>query len=66
MNQNAQPPVPYEEILHAIAMDAHARWTEPGEIPLGSPDNINHPAMRCSHPPHAFATQESSNRKSRR
>lgn len=24
MNQNAQPPVLYEEILHAIAMDAHA------------------------------------------
>ncbi|MDZ4185165.1 MAG: ADP-ribosylglycohydrolase family protein [Desulfuromonadales bacterium] len=56
----------YEEILHAISMDAHACWAESGEISPDSPDQIDHPAMRCSHPAHTCATQESSNRKSRR
>ena len=55
----------YEEILHAIAMDAHASWTEPGEISPDSPNHIDQPMTSCSHPPLACATQEPSNRKLR-
>ena len=66
MNESAQHHIPYEEILHAIAMDAHTGWAEPDEISPDSPDQIDHPVTRCSHSAHTCATQESSNYKSRR
>ena len=66
MNESAQHHIPYVEILHAIAMDAHASWSESGEISPDSPDHIEHPAMRCSHPAHTCATHESSNNKYRK
>lgn len=65
MNESAQHHVPYEEILHAIAMDANACGAEPWDAPPDSPDHIDHPMTSCSHPPLACATQESSNRKPR-
>jgi len=64
MNESAQHHVPYEEILHAIAMDAHTYLAEPQEILPGSPDHIAIPTTSCSHPTHACANQESSNRTS--
>jgi ADP-ribosylglycohydrolase len=66
MNKSAQHHVPYEEILHAIAMDAHAYLAEPGNISPGKPEHIVHPDTRCGLPIHAYATHESSNRTSRR
>ena len=66
MNESAQHHVPYEEILHAIAMDAHDGLTEPGDIFPDKPEHIDHPNTRCSLPIHASSTQESRNSKSRR
>jgi len=65
MNESAQQYVSYEEILHAIAMDAHTYLAEPQEILPNSPGQIDHPITRCSHPAHTCATHESSNRKTR-
>ena len=65
MNESAQHHVPYEEILHAIAMDAHACGKETWDVPPRSPDHIDQPITSCSHPPLACATQEHSNRKPR-
>ena len=66
MNESAQHHVPYEEILHTIAMDAHAALAEPGDFLPGSPDHINLLDTRGSLPIHACSTQESSNCTSRR
>ncbi len=65
MNESAQQYVSYEEILHAIAMDAHTYLAEPQEILPNSLGQIDHPVTRCSHPAHTCATHESSNRKTR-
>jgi len=65
MNESAQQYASYEEILHAIAMDAHTYLAEPQEILPNSPGQIDHPITRCSHPAHTCATHESSNRKTR-
>ena len=66
MNESAQHHIPYEEILHSIAMDAHACGAEPWDGPPSSPDHFDQPITSCSHPAHACATQESSNYKSGR
>jgi len=66
MNENAQHHVPYEEILHDIAMDAHAFWAEPRNIPSGRPDNIDHAVTRCCRPIHACTILNPTHQLSRR
>jgi len=66
MNESILHHVPYEEVLHAIAMDAHGGWPEPQDVPSGSPGPMNRSATPCSRPIHAVAVADAANRTSRR
>lgn len=45
MNESTQLHVPYEEILHAIAKDAHAWWPESRDILPDNPDHLDTPGL---------------------
>ena len=59
MSESTQHQVPYEEILHAIALDAHSCWRETQGIPVGSPDQFETTGAQPDRPGLALTASES-------
>lgn len=45
MNESTPLHVPYEEVIHAIAKDAHAWWPESRDILSDNPDHLDTPGL---------------------